>query len=740
MSLHRVENGLLERLARAAPFGLGQRKPHHFWNMAEVAFRNRDNLGYAWKVLSKGVCDGCALGVAGFHDWTIDGIHLCMTRLNLLRLNTMPALDVSRLADVSTLPRRNDELRELGRLPYPMLRKRGEKGFSRVSWDDALALVAARLRASSPKRVAFFVTSRGVTNEVYYVAQKAARFLGTNNVDNAARICHSPSTAAMKAAIGVAASTCSYRDWIGTDLVVFFGSNPANDQPVATKYLLAAKRQGTKVALVNPYQEPGMTHYWVPSDTTSALFGSGLADTWFPVAHGGDIAFLYGVLKVLIEEGWTDRAFVERNVVGWDALASAAAALDWPALEAGAGLPKASMRAFAELLRDARNAVFIWSMGITQHTFGADAVRMIVNVGLARGYVGRDKCGLVPIRGHSSVQGGAEMGAYATAFPGGKPINAATAAELSRQYGFPVPDEPGLSAPDMIEAAHGGRLDVLYSVGGNLLRTLPEPDFVAEALARVPLRVHQDILVTDQMLLEPGEEVLLLPAKTRYEQDGGGTETSTERRVMFSPEIPRQVGEARAEWRILRDVAQATSPDRASLLGCETGQAIRDEIARVVPFYDGIQSLAKTGDAFQYGGAHLCEGGAFPTPDGKAHVAPVALPGSARRAGVFSVSTRRGKQFNTIVYADVDPLNGAGRHAVLMSAVDAGALNLRNHDRVALRNDVGRFEGTVFLAPIAPGNLQIHFPEGNVLIRRGVVDRHGGVPDYNAEVTVERLP
>jgi predicted molibdopterin-dependent oxidoreductase YjgC len=183
------------------------------------------------------------------------------------------------------------------------------------------------------------------------------------------------------------------------------------------------------------------------------------------------------------------------------------------------------------------------------------------------------------------------MGAYATAFPGGKPVNAANAAALSAQYGFTVPDRAGLSATEMVEAAARGRLDLLYCLGGNFLRTLPEPDYVREAMSQVPLRVHQDIILTDQMFIEAQEEVILLPAKTRYEQDDGGTETTTERRILFSPEIPRQVGEAKAEWKILRELAAAVDPARAALLGCETGWRIREEIARVVPFYAGIERL-----------------------------------------------------------------------------------------------------------------------------------------------------
>lgn len=733
-----VQSTLFERLARWVPFGVVSRKPRHFRDMLVIAWRNRDNPRYAWKVLTRGVCDGCALGVAGLHDWTIPGVHLCMTRLNLLRLNTVGPLDPARLADVSALATYdNAKLRELGRLPYPMVRRKGERGFKRVSWEEAYARLGRRLRETDPQRLAFFITARGVTNEVYYMAQKAARFLGTNHVDNAARLCHAPSTAAMKEMVGVAASTCSYIDWMDTNLIVFFGANPANDQPVTTKYLLQAKRRGARIVVVNPYLEPGLKRYWVPSDAQSAVFGTDFADYWFPVAQGGDIAFLYGTLKALLAADQVDHAFVAEHTRGFDELRAAVEAQAWPELEARSGLPRASMEEFARLIGAARNGVLVWSMGITQQPTGADGVRMVLNLGLARGWVGRDACGLVPIRGHSSVQGGAEMGCYSTALPGGKPITRENAAALSAVYKFPIPETPGYTTPEMIEAAHRGLLDVFYCAGGNLLRTMPDPEFVREALARVPVRVHQDIIVTDQMLVEPGEEVWLLPAKTRYEQDDGGTETSTERRVMFSPELPRQVGEARAEWKIFGELAAAAWPERAALMGAENGWAMREEIARVIPFYDGIQHLRKTGDAFQYVGRHLCAGGDFPLPDRRAVFTAPALPPAAVSDGTFHVSTRRGKQFNTLIYAEVDPLNGAGRDAVLMNADDAAVHHLLQGDRVELVNDLGRFSGRVFLAPIAPGNLQIHWPEGNHLLPRDAREPTSDTPDYNARVRLE---
>ena len=295
------------------PFGAGENKPNNYRSIIDAIGENKDNLGYAWRILNHGVCDGCALGTAGMRDWTLDQVHLCNVRLRLLRLNTAPALDGAVLRDVGNLKaKKSTELHNLGRLPYPMLRRRGEAGFTRVPWDEALDLVASRLRATTAERLAVYMTSRGQPNENYYAAQKAVRALGTNSIDSAARLCHSPSTAALKDAIGVAATTCSYTDLIGTDLVVFIGSNVAQNQPVMMKYLYHARKTGTKVAVVNPYREPAMEHYWVPSNMESAVFGTKMTDRFFQVTVGGDIAFLNGALKYMTERGWVDTSFHRR--------------------------------------------------------------------------------------------------------------------------------------------------------------------------------------------------------------------------------------------------------------------------------------------------------------------------------------------------------------------------------------------------------------------------------------------
>ncbi|MCG5218321.1 FdhF/YdeP family oxidoreductase [Streptosporangium sp. KLBMP 9127] len=721
------------------PFGLGERKPNNYLELWK-AFRSvKGNRRYALRILNQGTCDGCALGTRGMRDWTMDEIHLCNIRLRLLKLNTMPAMDTSVLTDVSGLEgRRSAELRDLGRLPYPLLRRRGEPGFTRVSWDDALDLAAGRVRGA---RLGAYLTSRGMPNENYFAAQKAVRALGTNSIDNAARICHSPSTVALKQAIGAAATTCSYTDWIGSDLIVFIGSNPSNNQPVAMKYLYHAKKAGTRVAMVNAYREPGMDKYWVPSNMESAVFGTKITDHFFGVHIGGDIGFLNGVLKHLVENDWLDKVFIDEHTRGFEETRRSVAELSWESLEALSGSTRQEMYELARLLGEARSAVLVWSMGITQHAHGEDNVRAIVNLALARGFVGRDHCGLMPIRGHSGVQGGAEMGAYATGLPGGLPITPENAAIFTEKWGFEVPDAPGLTATDMIDAAHSGDLDVLISSGGNFLEVLPDPGYCREALSRLKLRVHVDIVLSSQMLVPADGDVLLLPAQTRYEMAGGVTETSTERRIIFSPEVegPR-VGEAWPEWKIFTELAARARPALADRIRYTGTAEIREDIERAVPFYEGIAGLSRFGDNVQYGGRHLCPGGRFPTSDGHGHFAPVALPVLERSDGSFMVATRRGKQFNSMVHERRDGFNGATREAVLISPYDADRLSLPDGALVELAGAAGRvFRGRVLRAPLVPGNLQVHWPEGNVLLDQSRRSPDARIPDYNAFVTISRV-
>ena len=269
----------------------------------------------------------------------------------------------------------------------------------------------------------------------------------------------------MKQTLGFGASTCSYVDWLKADLLVFFGSNVANNQPVTTKYIHHAKQNGAQVAVVNTFREPGLERYWVPSIPSSALFGTEIADHWFQVHTGGDLAFLIGVFRALVDSGGVDVEFVRDRTNGFEEASARATATAWEDLERESGATRSQMQAFARLLVERPNSIFVWSMGLTQHAHGVETIKALVNVGLARGLPGRPNRGLVPIRGHSGVQGGAEVGCV----PG---VDAATRLRWADVWGFDPPSTPGWTTAEMIEHAADGDVDAFWIVGGNFLETL----------------------------------------------------------------------------------------------------------------------------------------------------------------------------------------------------------------------------------------------------------------------------
>ncbi len=706
--------------------------------MAKAFWENRDNLGYAWDVLRQGVCDGCSLGPRGLRDDVIAGVHLCMTRLDLLRLNTMgPTADrwFSSIEQLRSLS--NETLHRLGRLPYPLMHRRGEKGFTPLSWEEALTLVADELKSIPASRMGFFATSRGLTNEAYYIFQKLARLLGTNNIDLCSRLCHAASVYGLKDTVGVGAPSCSLKDFIGTDLLILFGSDLANNQPVTTKYMHYAKKAGTQIVVVNPMREPALERYWVPSIISSAVFGTRLIDEFFQVNNGGDLAFINGVLKHLITNDWVDRAFIDAHVTGFDSMKRELDRQTWEELEAQSGLSREEMLRFATMYHRAGTAVLCYSMGLTQHAHGVDNVRAIANLALSRGMIGREKCGIMAIRGHSGVQGGGECGVDSDKFAGGFEVNQENARRFSELWHHPVPAEKGLKTPQMLEAAHRGEIDLLYTVGGNLLETLPDRRFVEEAIRKVRVRIHQDIVLNNYVLTEGSDLLILLPAQTRYES--GGTSTSTERRIRYSPKIPgHSIPEAKAEWEIPALIGQRLLPEIVDQFMYADDSAVRQEMSVAMPMYKGIENLKNEGDWVQWGGPNLHKNGVFEKmPGQRARFASLTLPGNRIPEGKFLLTTRRGKQFNSMTQGFEDPIMGVKRRdTIFMSREDAQERGFIEGTPVELTSSCGSMRGVVHIAPLKQRNLQAYWPEANVLIERRY-DAVSGEPDYNCYVTVE---
>jgi predicted molibdopterin-dependent oxidoreductase YjgC len=265
---------------------------------------------------------------------------------------------------------------------------------------------------------------------------------------------------------------------------------------------------------------------------------------------------------------------------------------------------------------------------------------------------------------------------------------------------------------------------------------------VRTALECLPLRVHHDIVLNPQMLVPAREAVIILPATTRYEMVGGNTETSTERRVIYNPDLgSHRIPEARDEWRVLIEIAQRVKPERAAQLQFAGTAAIREEIARAVPFYDGIQHLQKKGDQFQWGGPLLGANGTFGTADGKARFVPVQPRDNRIPDGWFQLTNRRGKQFNSMAFRDLEPLSATRRNEVILAPSDMEKLQLKPGDLVKVKSMIGEMEASVKPGKVRPQTVIAHWPESNVLIQRGKLDPECGIPAFRDElVQVFRVP
>jgi molybdopterin-dependent oxidoreductase alpha subunit len=739
------------------PLGLlHPNKPRHLRGVAQAIIENSGQWHDAWKVLN-GPCNGCAVQTDGLRDNVMPHHpHFCLIRLGLIEEALRDPFDVSRFADVRRLRRRrNRDIERMGRIPQPMLRRRGRHGFEPIDFDQAYDLAAEWIGASRGDRSAYFTTSKAVANEEYFAFQQFARTVGgTNNVDSCARQCHAASVAALKATVGIGASSGSLADFRDADLLVLAGTNLANNQPLVMRYIVEGriKRGGLpRVIVVNCYREPGLERYWVPSNIRSALTGTTIADRFVQVRVGGDVAFFNGVMKVLIDDSLLTerhRAMIDLQTTGFDELKTALESQSFDELERRGGVPRAAMAEVARELARTEHTVFCWGMGLTQHHHGTDNVKAVVNLALALGQVGRPRSGLAPLRGQSSVQAAGECGVAGTIFPGGDGIDADSAARLSEMWGAEVPNRPGMPTARMIEAAHRCDLDCIVSLGGNLPATLPGSDDVADALRRTRHRIRFDVMMNHEALIEPGEALLVIPIRNWYEWDHVFTTTSTDRTIRaFKGTIRPRVPDALESWQALRAIAQrvmgATDDGLPRGFAYRNTDDLRAAMDRDIWMYRGIAALDAPHKQMQWGGPYLYAGGFDRMEGGRAVFSPLVPKDKPIPDGHFRVSTRRGfGQWNSQHRTGVakDSFTAArGRRDALINPADAAALNLEAGDALTLVAANRRLTTICRPDPATlPRHIQLFWPYANELIPLGVYDDPTCEPDYNVFARVER--
>lgn len=700
-------------------------------------------LSFWRRMASRNACKTCAYGMGG----SLGGMRneqgrfpeFCKKSVQAMAADMQAPLpadffDRHPLKSLSRLTPR--ELENLGRLSFPVSLRTGDTHFRRVSWDQALDRIINGLKSTDPRR-AFFYSSGRSSNEAAFLLQWLGRIYGTNNIHNCSFYCHQASGVGLGNSIGSGTATVTLEDLENADFVLLIGANPASNHPRLITTLSRIRSNGGTVVVVNPLREVALDRFRIPSSVVSLLVGSTLNDLYVQPRIGGDIPLLKGVLKVIIESGDVDTPYIDRHTVGWKEVVDSIAAETLEGLAENAGVSIEEIRAIASLYARSRNAVFMWAMGITHHAHGVDNVAMIANLALARGMVGRENAGLMPIRGHSNVQGIGSVGVAPR-------LGTAFLKAMEETYGLVAPTWNGLNSIESIEAAERGEIDAAFFLGGNFFASNPDLGFARRALGRIRLSVHVSTKLNQGHVVPcptiPDGEVLILPTVVRDEEQQSTTQESMFSFVRLScGGMKPPGGDLRTEVDIITSIGARLLPDGPiSFESMRDHKEIRAAISAIVPGYHELAEIDETNHEFHVSGRVRHEP-RFGTVDGRARFVAVETPVDPLVAGEFRMMTIRSEgQFNTVVYEEHDRYrNQSARDVVLMNRKDIESLGLSAGSRVTVSNETGAMHD-ILLAPydIARGCVAMYYPEANVLVPR-TVDPQSGTPVFkNARVRI----
>ncbi len=637
------------------------------------------------------------------------------------------------------------ELEGAGRVCEPLYAGAGEGSYRAISWDEALGRVGEKMKAaaavSGPDSTFFYFSGRS-SNEAAFLLQVVARLYGTNNVNNCSFFCHQASGVGMNSAVGTSTATITLDDLEECDFIMLLGGNPASNHPRLMRTFMDIRRRGGKVVVVNPLRELGLVKFKVPSDVRSMMLGSTMSDMYVQPHIGGDIAFMYGVAKALLESvGGVDATFIERHTEEWGAFEAAVRGLGWGTIVEQSGVSEAEIRGVAGAYAKAKSAVFCWTMGMTHHLHGVDNVRMIANLAMMRGMLGRSGAGLLPLRGHSNVQGVGSMGATPA-------LKDQVLRAMQERFGVTLPTGAGMDTLACVQKAERGEVEFALHLGGNLFGSCPDAVFAERALGRIGMTVFLSTTLNTGHVRGRGKESLILPVRARDEEAEATTQESMFNYVRMSEGGAARYEGPRGEVQVISAIARRvlegaggvgnTPVDLGTL---ESHADLREAIAAIIPGYDAVRGIEVSKQEFQVAGRTVREP-KFATGSGKAKFhAPVLPPMMKRDGRTLALMTIRSEgQFNTVVYEEEDVYRGTERRdVILMADADMRRLGLKVNDRVTVRSEVGEMPGIlVRRIDMREGNAAMYYPEANVLVPARV-DRESRTPAFKSvEITVER--
>ena len=758
------------------------------WPAVWYTWRKARQAGGLWKLWramrAKNACKTCALGMGGQRGGMVNELghfpEVCKKSLQAMVADMQGAIrsEFWRRYSVSDLRQLSPrELEACGRLVEPVLYTRDTGRYTPISWDDALERIVGKLRGTQPDQTFWYFSGRS-SNEAGFLLQLFARLYGTNNVNNCSYYCHQASGVGLASVTGSGTATIMLEDLERADLVFVIGGNPASNHPRLMRTLLGVRRRGGHVIVINPIVETGLVRFNVPSDIRSLLFGSSIASLYVQPHIGGDLALLYGVAKRVLEFGAQDGAFLENHCQGWTQLRERLEQISWDEITTKSGVAREEIHKVADYYAAAKNVVFSWTMGITHHAHGVHNVQAIGNLALQRAMVGRPRAGLMPIRGHSNVQGIGSVGVTPK-------LKDAIFERLQNHFGVTLPTTPGRDTMGCIEGAASSELRAGFCLGGNLFGSNPDAAFAAEAIGKLDQITYLSTTLNTGHAHGLARETIILPVLARDEEPQPTTQESMFNYVRMSDGGPRRHDGPRSEVDVIACIAERVFDDechalmtrehahardivstrRVSMPGARVGmpptaaptsgrtsaidwsnmrstEQIRQAIARIVPGFEQMASIDSTKQEFQIGGRTFHSPN-FATPDGRARLHVHELPDlSGAGDGEIRLMTIRSEgQFNTVVYEDDDVYRGVERRdVILLHPDDLRRYDLCDGDRITVLGPAGtmhRIRATEFES-IKPGNAAMYYPECNVLVSRNV-DALSRTPAFKSVVvTLER--